>query len=78
MRLFWVIRIAPPGTSDRDYDRRGNFIYDSAYSLLICADDERHAERRARLYHKYWRYAELKVEEVPMDNERVITGHYPY
>lgn len=43
MKLFWVSRIASPGTDDVD-----------------------------------WKYAELKVEEVHLDTERVITGHYPY
>lgn len=78
MKLFWVSRIAPPGTVDRDYDRKGNFIYGSASSLLIWAADAKHAEWRARLYvGDEWRHAELKVEEVPLDNEKVITGHYP-
>lgn len=79
MKLFWVSRIAPPGGDDRDYDRKGKPIWCSAYSLLICADDAKHAERRARFHQDPdWRHAELKVEEVHLDTERVITGHYPY
>lgn len=77
MKLFWVYRIAPPGRDDRDYDRKGNCIRDSAYSLLICAEDVKHAERRARVCLGDWRYAELTVEEVPLNQERLITGHYP-
>ena len=78
MKLFKVKRIPPKGTDDADYDRKGNAIWCSPISCIICAETAKHAERRARqFYAPDWRFAELEVKEFDLSTERIISTQYP-
>ena len=53
-------------------DRTDEIQWTEDYKMIVIADDEKHAERRARLSSEDFKKATLKITEVDLSKEQVI------
>ena len=53
-------------------DRVEHATYGEDYSMVVIAEDELHAERRARLQSYDFRKAKLRITEIDMNEEQCV------
>lgn len=44
--------------------------YDEDFEIIVCAKDEKHAERAARLYSINFKKAKLNIAKIEIDDKR--------
>lgn len=54
-------------------DRIDNYSYCDNYKTVVVAEDELHAERYARMNIYGFKNAKLKVTEVDLDREQILS-----